>query len=199
MSIDVDKFVNQIENYTHGKISDPLDVDYEISGFHLSGRLTDIYEHGYIHLRYANRKAKDLLKLWIYHLIYCDLKPENWPAESFLICKDSTLKFSHTSKTREILETILQIFWQGLTEPIHFFPEASLEYVQQVQKKINNQQRALLHAKRKWQGSEYKRGEIEDPYYQRCFKNTDPIDESFEKIAKRIYLPLLAHCTEVVI
>lgn len=199
MSMDVDKFVNQIENYIHGKISDPLDVNYEISGFHLSGRLTDIYEHGYIHLRYANHKAKDLLKLWIYHQIYCDLKPENWPADSFLICKDGTLRFSHTSNTREILETILQIFWQGLTEPIHFFPETSLEYVQQLQNKTDNPKRALENAKRTWIGNDYKRGEVENPYYQRCFRNIDPIDESFEEISKCIYLPLLAHCTEVVI
>ena len=67
------------------------------------------------------------------------------------------------------------------------------QHIQQIEKKPDNPQRALVIAKKRWIGNEYKRGDIEDPYYYRCFKNADPIDQSFEEIAKHIYLPLLAH------
>ena len=85
MSLDADSFFDRIQTYTREKVKAPLDVDLEIFGFRLNGRLKDIYEPGYVHLRYANRKAKDLLKIWIYHLIYCEVRPENRPSESFLI------------------------------------------------------------------------------------------------------------------
>jgi exodeoxyribonuclease V gamma subunit len=200
MSLDADSFFDRVKNYTRDKIEAPLDVDLEISGFRLNGRLKDIYEPaGYVHLRYANRKAKDLLNLWIYHLIYCELGPENRPAESFLICKDRIEKFNKPSNPGKILKALLEIFRQGLKQPIHFFPETSLEYIQQIEKKPDNLQRARVIAKNRWIGNEYKRGDIEDPYYYRCFKNADPIDKSFEQITKHIYLPLLAHRMQVAV
>jgi exodeoxyribonuclease V gamma subunit len=201
MSLGADSFVGRIENYTHEKNEVPLDFDYEICGFILRGRLSDIYEPGYIYMRYAKRKAKDLLKLWIYHLIYCEVKPENLPGDSFLICKDKTQKFSRPSSPQKTLEALLDLFRQGLTKPVHFFPETSLEYVQQSQNEKITRQSALARAKFNWVGDEYKykHGESEDPYYQRCFENMDPIDEAFEEIAKRVYEPLLTHLTDIVI
>jgi exodeoxyribonuclease V gamma subunit len=94
---------------------------------------------------------------------------------------------------------LLHLFWQGLSQPLHFFPETSLEYINQVQKKPDDPQRALTYAGKKWLGSEYNRGESADSYYQLCFKNLDPMDTSFEEIAKHIYLPFFAHCKEIVI
>jgi exodeoxyribonuclease V gamma subunit len=199
MSLDADSFFNRIETYVQTKFSDPLDVDDEISGFRLSGRLADIYDHGNIHLRYANRRASDLLRLWIHHLIYCRLKPENLPSDSLLINKNGAIKISYTSKSREILESLLQLFHKGLSQPLHFFPETSLEYIHQMQKKPDNPQRALDFASKKWMGSEYHRGESADAYYQLCFKNSDPMDRSFEEIAKCIYLPILAQCKEIIL
>jgi exodeoxyribonuclease V gamma subunit len=199
MSAGADSFVQQIEDYTREKVKVPLDFDYEISGFSLRGRLTDIYAPGYIHVRYANRKVKDLLKLWIYHLIYCEVKSENLPADSFLFCKDKAQKVSRPSNPGKILKELLELFRKGLAEPIHFFPETSFKYVQQIQNDENNRQSALNKAEYRWQGDEFKRGEIEDPYYRRCFENMDPIEGSFEEIAKRVYQPLLAHLTEIVV
>ena len=152
-------------------------------------------------MRYAKRKAKDLLKLWITHLIFCEVKPKTLPADSFLICKDKTQKFDRPSNPQKILQELLELFRQGLTEPIHFFPETSLVYVQRIQSEKHTRQGALSGARSKWEGDDYgyNPGEGHDPYYQRCFENTDPIDDVFEDIAKRVYEPLLAHLTDVVI
>jgi exodeoxyribonuclease V gamma subunit len=188
-----------VEQYTGEKIDSPWDFDFELSGFMLLGRLSDIYSHGYIHMRYATRKAKDLLKLWIHHLIYCELKPAKFPDNSFLICKDRIENMNRPLNPRKILETLLDLYRQGLTKPIHFFPETSLAYVQQSQNEKNTRQKALMGARSKWMGSgfELSFAESDDPYYQRCFENTDPIDEDFEAIAKQVYEPLLAHLEKV--
>jgi exodeoxyribonuclease V gamma subunit len=193
LSLDVDAFFDDLDQYTRGEIEAPLEIDVKIFGFRLIGRLTNIYEAGYVYTRYANRRATDLLKLWLNHLIYQLFRPDCRPAESYIVCKDRIDKFNQSANPERTLKNLLELFRQGLEQPIHFFPETSLNYIQQIEKKPDNPNRARDSARRTWLGNDYKRGEIEDPYYYQCFKNIDPIDESFEQIAKRIYSPLLAH------
>ena len=199
MSIGAERFVRLTEKYTCNKVDHPFDFEYELSDFMLRGRLSEIYAPGYVHMRYAKRKAKDLLKLWLHHLIYCDLKPEEFPDSSFLICKDKVEKFNRPSNPRKIMESLLNLYLQGLTEPIHFFPETSLLYVQQIQNPKKSRKDALSGAKFKWDGGGYENNFAEgnDPYYKRCFGILDPIDESFEEIAKQVYEPLLAHLEKI--
>jgi len=56
---------------------------------------------------------------------------------------------------------------------------------------------ALNGARRTWTGSEYNRGECEDPYYQLCFRNTDPLDSEFQRIAVDVFTPLIEHQKEI--
>ena len=199
MSIGAERFVRQVDEYTRDKVDYQLDFEYELSGLKLQGRFSDIYAPGYVHVRYARRKAKDLLKLWLYHLIYCDLKPEKFPDNSILICKDKIERFSRPSNPRKMMDALLNLYLQGLTEPLRFFPETSLVYVQQAQKEKNTREKALAGAKYRWDGGGYKNNPAEnnDLYYQRCFENMDPIDETFEEVARQVYEPLLAHLEKV--
>ena len=48
-----------------------------------------------------------------------------------------------------------------------------------------------------WAGSDFSRGECEDPYYQLCFGNTDPLDPEFERISEEILEPLIVHQKEI--
>jgi exodeoxyribonuclease V gamma subunit len=87
------------------------------------------------------------------------------------------------------------MFKAGLAKPLHFFPVSSLEYVQQEQLKGKSKTTALTQAQKKWLGSDYARGESDDPYYDICFKMTDPLDQSFEEVSKAVFGPLLANGT----
>ena len=97
------------------------------------------------------------------------------------------------------METLLNLYLQGLTEPIHFFPETSLVYIQHIQNPKKTRNDALSRAKFKWDGGgdDYHFAEGADLYYQRCLGNLDPIDETFEEIAKHVYEPLLAHLEKI--
>jgi hypothetical protein len=35
--------------------------------------------------------------------------------------------------------------------------------------------------------------ESRDPYFLLCFKHTDPLDEAFEELAKKIFQPLMEY------
>ena len=168
-----------------------------LSGYNLSGRLTGIYDNGVVHYRYAKTKGRDLIRTWIYHLAYCHGNPPFGNGNSILICKDAIWKFDPVAEPLQVLKDLLDVYWQGLSEPIHFFPDSALAYIQKLQKNPDSQQSALAQAKGKWFGNDFAKGEGTDPYYQLSLGTDDPIDEKFQELALQILEPLIHHCQEI--
>ena len=83
---------------------------------------------------------------------------------------------------------MLDRFRQGLCEPLHFFPESSLAYA-------TKKGWDLVKARRAWVGSDFSRGEGNDPYLERCFRGGDPFAGDFVLIAQELLTPLL-ECME---
>ncbi len=197
MVVDAKKFTEKIRKYINGMPLDPIDADLHIEGFKLFGRLSAIYEAGQIQIRYATTRPKYLITTWIYHLIVCNLVEEIHRNRSYLICKDAVWEFAPVADRRDILRYLLQLYWKGMSAPLNFFPESSFEYARRILLKNQAGQTALTAAQKKWIGSDFSRGECEDPYFERCFGNTNPLNEDFIKNSERIFAPLLAHCTEI--
>ena len=199
MSLDAEAFVRKIENKLISKHIEPLEVDLDIAGFNLCGRLTDLYEHGLIQIQYARTKSKYLLNTWIYHLLLHDMIEDENRVKSFLILKNAAWEFMPVSKHRDILKSLIQLYWDGMSEPLHFFPESSFEYARKIILKNQSKQDALNSGKNKWTGSDFARGESEDLYFELCFGKTDPLDQAFQQISIEVFTPLLAHCAEIVL
>ena len=202
MGIDVERFLAKLARFTDPPRRTPIEVDFEISKFHIRGRIREVSEAGYVHIRFARLRAKDLLTSWIHHLVCCHAAPAGYQRNSFLICKDSAVQFDRVADSERILQDLLGLFHQGLVQPIHFFPESSYEYAAHLLRKAVSEQAALNSARRKWKGSEFAKhakGEAEDPYYDLCFRRSEPLDEAFAEIAMRVFSPLLAHCKEIVL
>jgi exodeoxyribonuclease V gamma subunit len=197
LSIDTDTFSNRIETYIKGKSPASLDIDLEIDGFKISGRLSNIYTSGPIHSRFAKTKSKDLLQLWIHHLVLGSFTGEKYPQDSILICKDAVWVFRPVEDCGDTLGSLLTLYWKGLSEALHFFPESSYEFAQQLLLKDKSPQKSLRFAQQKWTGTDYYRGESKDLYNHLCFRRTDPLDDSFQKIAEEVFGPILDHCREV--
>jgi len=199
MSLDAEDFVRKIKDHTKGHRLEDLDVELDIAGFRIFDRVTDVYENGVIKTIYANTKPKYILNTWIYHLIVCDLLEDKRSVQSFLLCKDAAWEFTPVSSALDILKYLLNIYWKGMSDPLHFFPVSSFEYVCKILLKNRTQQSALKAAQRKWSGSDFSRGESKDPYFERCFGKNDPLDKDFEKISMKIFSPLLNHCNEIML
>jgi exodeoxyribonuclease V gamma subunit len=202
LSIEVEKFLEKIEGVMGTVPQKPIEVDFEIAGFRIRGRISEVSEAGCVQLRYARLRAKDLLTSWIYHLISCHAGPEDYQGTSYLICKDAAVQFDRVTDSGPILQDLLGLFDQGLVRPIRFFPNSSYEYAEHLLNNAATEPAALNKAKRKWRGSpftDYATGESNDPYYDLCFRQSEPLDEVFEDIAVRVFSPLLAHCREIVL
>jgi len=195
LSNDVERFVSKIEPLKDRKIAGPLEARIEMGEFCLQARLPEIYDRGLLQVRYAKQRAQDLLKSWIYHLAFCEAAPKDLLPQSAIIFKNAAWQFNPVEHHRKILMDLFNVFKAGLEKPLHFFPIASLEYVQQEQIKGKSKSTALALARNKWLGSHYARGESDDPYYDICFKMSDPLDQSFEGVSKTVFGPLLANGT----
>ena len=199
MSLDADDFVRKIKNHTKVHRLEDLDVELDIAGFRIFDHVTDVYENGLIQTIYANTKPKYLLNTWIYHLVISALLEDKGSLRSFLLCKDAAWEFTPVISALDILKSLLDIYWKGMSAPLHFFPVSSFEYVYQILQKKQTQSASLNVAQRKWRGSDFSRGESEDPYFERCFGKTNPLDKDFEKISMNIFSPLLNNCSEIIL
>jgi len=203
MSIEVENFVSKIERFTGAGPREPIEIDLNISGFDLRGRVSEIAESGLVNIRYARKKVKDILTSWIYHLVLCHAAPRQYPQTSFLICKDSAIQFKPVPESKALLEDLLGLLWWGLEEPIHFYPDTSYEYAEHKLNKSGSDQAALAKAGLKWRGSDspkkFTKVESDDPYYDLCFRRMDPLDEEFKKIALKVFTPLIANSREVIL
>jgi exodeoxyribonuclease V gamma subunit len=197
LSSEADAFVRKIEKFSAGESIDALSIDIKINGFHLSGQLNGVHRHRLVRMRYSNIKPKDLLASWIIHLALCSLEDHRLPQKTILLGKNSTWEFQPLDESRNILQVLLSGYWKGLSRPLPFFPESSYEYTRRRLTQKKTKRFALKAAGSKWLGSEFQRGEIEDPYFKRCFKHGNPLDDDFEKIAVEIFSPLLGYCREV--
>ncbi len=187
----------------------PLEVDLELGDFRLAGRLDWLYPQGIRRYRFARIKAGDRLSLWILHLVLCaSREPESGPWRSVLMglppaggkkTRWAACEYGQVEAPGEHLLSLLELYRQGLSRPLPFFPETSWEYARRILERPERPDReASGPARRTWEGSGYGRGEREDPYTALCFRGIDPVGaEEFKEIARRVFGPLRDHETRL--
>jgi len=202
LSEGIERFAEKTGPYMQEAALEPLGVDMGISGFRLTGRIDAIYPQRLLRYRYARIKPGDRIKVWIHHLALNSLPADGYPRTSVLVGLDTNSKketvwtaweYLPVENGKEILGRLLAEYWAGLVRPLHFFPDSSWTYAHAVLEKNKPDEFALHNARKTWAKSDYNRGECEDPYYQLCFGNTDPIDSEFKRIAEEIFGALIEH------
>jgi exodeoxyribonuclease V gamma subunit len=172
---------------------EPLDVDEIISGFRLTGRLLCINSEGLLRYRCATLKARDLLNCWVQHLVLNFAAPDGYPRESFLLAIDGRWRFARCDNALEHLETLANLYQDGLCEPLPFFPETSHAFVVNPEKPEK-----LISA---WNG--FRSGKVQQPGERQredsfdLFFGSIPPDElfasaRFRKVSQVVFAPLLS-------
>lgn len=199
-----DIFAGKIGPYTRGAALDPVDVGLRIKGFALAGRVENIYSENRIQYRYAVIRPNDRLRSWIYHLVLNSLSISHYPRKSLLLglCRRggadewSIWEYPPIEDSLQILADLLEIYWTGLTRPLHFFPRSSWEYAVGILYKGMSEEDALERAQGIWKGNDYLPGEGGENHYQLCFRDTDPLDREFKDISEKVFAPLMSHQAE---
>lgn len=165
-----------------------------LGDYTLTGTLPGIYGDNCLYFRYTPSNPGDMIRLWIYHLVRCCLTG-SLPGKSWYISRDSAFEFAMVGNSHEVLESLLSIFWEGLTGPLHFFPGTSYAYAEQVIRYSRTRQAALKSAGGKWFNARAW-SESTDPYLSFCFAGSNPLDNRFETLAETVFRPIMANFRE---
>ncbi|MDY6933756.1 MAG: exodeoxyribonuclease V subunit gamma [Spirochaetota bacterium] len=189
---EIQRFGKNVKSHMNGEMLDPLDVNLDIYGYKLIGRIQNIWPTALLCLHYTKANAMDKLKAWVLHLILNALNLGSSSKKTILICKDSTWEMEPLNNAFDLLEKLLHIYDKGKDEILHFFPTTSCEYALWILKEYSHKE-ALNRAIQKWEGSDFSRGDREDPYYNLSFGRVDPFESDFAELSKEVFMPLLTH------
>jgi exodeoxyribonuclease V gamma subunit len=172
------------------------EVDIAINEFRVVGKLSGIYDSAQITYRFGKMRPKDLIDLWIRHLLFQLAKPDEHSGFSVLFTKDKKTPFaryqlSPLDNARAILEQLLATYWDGLQQCIYFFQKTSFAYGREVIFKGNDKQSGLKKASYEWDPhyGDYD-GEVEDPYNRLILGNKNPLQtEEFPQRSIEFWTP----------
>jgi len=168
-----------------------LQLDLDLAGARLSGRVRGLTGEGLVEYRYAKRRAGGLLELWVRHLA---LNAVGGPTVSHYLLRDETVRLLPQADAPVLLADILALARQGRAEALPLLPECALAYAS-----APDHERGLAAARKAWEGNERaeRPGEGSDPDAQVAFRGRDPLAEpAFPELAQRLCGPLLAALEE---
>lgn len=169
----------------------PLAVDHIHGALRLVGRLERLQADGI--LGYAYNKLPDtrLLGLWIRHLVLNVSATSNVTPVTRWLSQDGLLTFHPVPEASVLLNELLDLYWQGLMQPLPLFPKSARAYVtlllQEKPREI-----CLKGARGRWFGGYAGYAEYDNPYYRLAFPDGEVLDEKFETVSERVFGPLLS-------
>ena len=192
-SLDTDEFSHMVAQITQGAKPKWVQMEININGYRIHGRLGEIYGGTLVHYRFAQLKAQDYLRVWLHHLLINAMDERTAARQSYVCGRDGQWMYKAVKRPQEHVSVLIDIYLQGLKRPLRFFPQSSFAYAVKLLEKGAPEEEALESARRTWQGSRYNRGEREDEYLKLCFGEQDPLDTEFKELSTRVFSPLLAH------
>jgi len=169
----------------------PPKLNIELGDITLRGRVPELTVHGRFQYRPATIKAKDRLRLWIYHLALCAASVEGVERHSIHIAKDKIFRLKSVDNPERYLRDFVEIWLRGQTEPVPFFPETSWAYAEARNKAKGKNAVPRSRYLNAWDGAYNKRPDSLDPAVRIVFRGREPLQEKeFREIAWCIYGPV---------
>ncbi len=157
----------------------------------LSASLADLRASGLVRSRYDQRRVGDVLEAWLHHLALCA-----GPAPAAAACTrwltiDGELRFKPHPQPAAVLSDLLDMYRQGLSRPLHFFPKSAWACWEDHLEAGGS----AAAARGKWQVTKTQPyAEGADAAYRLALRGCDePLDREFFDLAERVFRPLLTH------
>ncbi|MEW7978819.1 MAG: exodeoxyribonuclease V subunit gamma [Candidatus Sedimenticola endophacoides] len=169
-----------------------LDLDFEACGMRLRGRLDNVSREGVWGYSVKPLPEGRLLGLWVRHLALNLCAPPDLPPETRWFHAEGELRFLPVVDAGKRLEALLDLYWQGLMQPLPLFPKASLRYAEALRRGKAREQ-CLKGAWERWGSERNPHPESSDRYHQLAFPDGDALDPLFEAVADGVYGGMLEH------
>jgi exodeoxyribonuclease V gamma subunit len=186
----VEEFFEELKSHTDLEKLAPLDIDIHVGDFRVTGKLENVWKEHLVRYECVDRdKPRHHLDTWIDHVILNFIDKPGYPRASMFVRVGAGWFFNPLDDVTLELQKLVRYYLRGMLEPIRFFPKTSMRYAERF-KRSNRHDEALRAARNEWEGSDFSRGEKDDPYYKLCFNRVDPLDSTFTLIASDVFKPL---------
>ena len=201
LQAEVQAFLDQLRPRLGEGYIAPVQVDHTMGDFRLTGEIHRLTAKGLLHYRCASIKAKDLLRMWVQHLVLNTVFSGERHTEAVLVGRDEVLRVPSLEGAPELLAGLLDLYWRGLTRPLKFSRKPP-ELTPRPRRRESPAGRSRTRpgvARLSWEGNSFTKvpGECEDAYFDLCFRSVDPLDEEFQQTARAVFGPLLSALEEV--
>ncbi|PKF63585.1 exodeoxyribonuclease V subunit gamma [Psychromonas sp. psych-6C06] len=196
--ITIGYFVGEIET---------VNVDLQFGEKRLLGELTDHCENGLVRIKTGGIRGKEILSLWLEHLCYCITHGEN--LNSTLLGQGSGVFFEEVPADYAYLRLteLIELYELGLQQPLPFFIQSAFAWCTFVNLQQPNcyvledidfetraeAQQAALDIFANTRGF----SEGSDPYISRVYDNLEDHWLEFEKIAFKVFKPILSNISAI--
>jgi exodeoxyribonuclease V gamma subunit len=173
------------------------DININLSDINITGRVAFLSNDYLVHYKPAGIKPRDILQMWLSHLLLSLCSDSYLPSKSLLIGMGSDrtqqcYQYSEVNDSSSILKNLLSLYSYGMSRPISFFPAASYIYSYAILKgKDNNYARDK--AIKEWTGSRFNPGESDNAYYRIYPGKFFSIDSDFIQTALSVFKPIFEH------
>lgn len=164
-----------------------IDLDLDGEAWRLSAGFADLRPSGLVRWRCDERRATDVLEAWLHHLALCADPPAGVQPCTRWLAKFDELRFAAPADPRGLLQSLMKIYRDGLSKPVHFFPKAAWA--------LKEPGGSPAKARSKWIASHHSgHGEETDAAYRLALRGlVDPLDDPFKTLADTVFAPVLAH------
>ncbi|MDZ7659108.1 exodeoxyribonuclease V subunit gamma [Fodinibius sp.] len=193
-SMEVRAFGEEIQLRLQDQPLDDIDVDIEINGFRILGKLENIYQGAQMDYRFGKAKAKYRTSFWIRHILFQLTKPDGHPGQSKYYSWDDgsfeELSLPAYDEAQKILTDLLELYSQGLVKPIRLFCKSSYAFGETVYKQKKDIKEGISSAEKEWDPNwDGARAEKDDAYYKLVTQGKDPFDQTFVETAEKVWAP----------
>ncbi|ENO87437.1 exodeoxyribonuclease V subunit gamma [Thauera linaloolentis] len=155
----------------------------------LSAVFADLRPGGLLRARYDDTRAADYLGAWLAHLLLCADPVPGLAPETRGLSRDGefALRPLQPGQARAQLQSLLALYREGLSRPLHFFPRSAWAY-------MRNGESAGKALARWTGGNRPEFGEGNDPAWRLALRGELGLpDERFFELARGVLRPLLDH------
>lgn len=187
---EVEEFAAKVQELKGDGAFSQLDIDLEIGGFRLTGKLDHLLPTGQLLFRCARMRAQDRFRSWLLHLAQ-NAAENDASRDTLIVTLDRSICYRPVTGATERLEALLDLYREGLAEPLPFFPRTSLAWAEKADKPEADRRKAALG---QWlDGFGGIEGEGSDPAIHRCFGEEPPFSDRFRSIADELLQPMIVH------
>ncbi len=186
-------------------VQPPLPVELHLGDFVISGWLKGLWRQGLQGYEVQNLSGKQLVAIWIRHLVLQAIDPREIGRHTQWFCLGSDLKavkqgelqllpLSSPHEAQDNLLNLLNFYWGGLSAPLPFFPKSSLAAATKLVEGAGRETAAKA-ALGQWLGGYNHNGESGEASYQLLWKSQKSAvsQGNFLETAEAVFGPLIRH------